>query len=130
MASASPPAVPPGSSAPRLFYGWVIVAAVVCILAVAYVIWYSYALFLVALVREFGWARAEVAGAFSVYILTHAACSPVVGSLVDRFGPRPLVHTGALLVGLALLGCSQVTQLWQLYLCFGVLCAAGVTIMG
>ncbi len=116
--------------APRLFYGWIILAAVVGILAVAYVAWYSYALFLVALVREFGWTRAEAGGAFSVYVLFHALCSPIVGRLVDRFGPRPLVQVGALLVGAGLLGCSQLTELWQLYLCFGVLSAIGVTVMG
>ncbi len=125
-----PATASPVPRAPRLFYGWVIVAAVVAILAVAYVAWYSFALFLVALVREFGWARADAAGAFSVYVLTHAGCSPIVGRLVDRFGPRPLVHGGALLVGLALVGCSQLTALWQLYLFFGVLAAIGVTVMG
>ena len=107
-----------------------VVGAVVCILAVGYAVWYSFALFLVALVREFGWSRAEAAGALSVYVLVHAACSPLVGRLVDRFGPRPLVHAGALLVGLAMLGCSQLTALWQLYLFFGVLAAAALAVMG
>src|SRR5215207_829587 len=98
MATSPTPPPPPAGRAPRFFYGWVILAAVVGVLAVAYVVWYSYALFLVALVREFGWSRAEVGGAFSLYVLTHAGCSPVVGRLVDRFGPRPLVHVGSLLV--------------------------------
>lgn len=118
------------SRQPRFFYGWVIVAAVFCILAIGYIVWYSFSLFLVALVREFGWTRAEVAGAFSVYVLMHAIWGPIAGRLVDRFGPRALVHAGGLLAGLGLLGCSQLTALWQLYLCFGVLAAIGVTLMG
>ncbi|MBX5491293.1 MAG: MFS transporter [Chloroflexi bacterium] len=116
--------------APRFFYGWVIVGATFGILAIGYIVWYSFGLFLVALVREFGWARAEAAGAFSVYVLMHAICAPIAGRLVDRFGPRALVHGGGLLAGLGLLGCSQLTALWQLYVCFGVLAAAGVTLMG
>ncbi len=120
-------AVPPPT---RPFYGWVIVAAVFCILALAYVIWYSFSLFLVALVREFGWSRAEVAGAFSVFVLMHALCSPLAGRLVDRFGSRALVHGGALLLGAALVGCSQLSALWQLYVYFGLLAAVGVTAMG
>jgi MFS family permease len=116
--------------APRLYYGWVIVAAVFCLLALAYVTWYCFSLFLVALVQEFGWARAEVAGAFSLFVLMHAVCSPLAGRLVDRFGSRALVHGGALLLGAALFGCSRITALWQFYLYFGVLAAAGVTAMG
>jgi MFS family permease len=122
------PSVAPRPS--RFFYGWVVVAAVFCILALAYVIWYSFGLFLVALVQEFGWTRAEVAGAFSVFVLMHAVCSPLAGRLVDRFGSRVLVHAGGLLVGLALIGCSQLSALWQLYLFFGLLAAVGVTAMG
>ncbi|HLH23216.1 MAG TPA: MFS transporter [Chloroflexota bacterium] len=121
---------PAPRGAPGLYYGWVIVAAVFCLLALAYVTWYCFGLFLVALVQEFGWARAEVAGAFSLFVLMHAVCSPLAGRLVDRFGSRALVHGGALLLGAALFGCSRVTALWQFYLCFGVLAAAGVTAMG
>ncbi len=122
---------PPASPRPaRLFYGWVIVGAVFCILALAYVVWYTFSLFLVALVHEFGWSRAAVAGAFSVFVLMHAICSPVAGRLVDRFGSRALVHGGALVLGAALVGCSQISALWQLYACFGVLAAVGVTAMG
>jgi MFS family permease len=113
-----------------MFYGWVIVGAVASIVALAYVVWYSFALFLVALVAEFGWGRAETGGAFSLFVLIHSGASPLVGRLVDRIGFRPMVHGGALLVGVALLGCSQITALWQFYLCFGVLAAIGVTTMG
>src|SRR5215212_355181 len=125
-----PSAAPRPRRAARPFYGWIVVSAVFCILALAYVIWYSFGLFLVALVQEFGWTRAEVAGAFSVFVLVHAVCSPLAGRLVDRFGSRALVHVGGLVVGLALLGCSQLSALWQLYLFFGLLAAVGVTAMG
>ena len=61
-------------------------------------------------------------------------CTPCArrstGRLVDRFGSRVLVHAGGLLVGLALIGCSQLSALWQLYLFFGLLAAVGVTAMG
>src|SRR5437879_3607008 len=51
-----PSAAPrPRRAAARPFYGWVVVAAVFCILALAYVIWYSFGLFLVALVTAMGW---------------------------------------------------------------------------
>ena len=124
------PPAGPARTGPRLYYGWVIVAVVFGILAMTYVAWYCFGLFLVALVQEFGWARAEVGGAFSVFVMMHALCSPLAGRLVDRFGSRPLVHGGALLLGAALWGCSQITALWQFYLCFGVLAAVGLASTG
>ena len=36
------------------------------------------------------------------------------------------MHVGSLLVSVAMLGCSQLSALWQLYLCFGVLAGLGV----
>jgi len=94
MAGVRLPRGGPARPAPRLFYGWIIVGAVVCLLAVAYVVWYTFTLFLVALVREFGWTRAEVAGAFSLYVLVHAGCSPITGRLVDRFGEGRIAIAG------------------------------------
>ncbi|HEY7060387.1 MAG TPA: MFS transporter [Chloroflexota bacterium] len=125
-----PPAAPNTRRRPRLFYGWVIVGAVFCLLALGYVTWYCFGLFLVALVQEFGWARAEVGGVFSVFVLVHALCAPLAGRLVDRFGSRAMVHGGALLLGAALFACSRITALWQFYLCFGVLAAVGLSAMG
>ena len=37
-------------------------------LGLAYGFWYSYAVFLVAFLRDFGWSRSVVAGAFSVLL--------------------------------------------------------------
>ena len=51
--------------------GWTILATSFVTLAVIYGIWYSYSVFLVALVREFGWSRSLVAGAFSVFSMVH-----------------------------------------------------------
>ena len=54
-------------------------------LALAYGIWYSYSVILVALLDEFGWSRSVLAGAFSVFTLVHGSANPVIGALCARF---------------------------------------------
>lgn len=44
--------------------------------------------FLVARLREFGWSRSILAGAFSVFTRVHGAVGLPLGWLADRAGPR------------------------------------------
>jgi sugar phosphate permease len=72
-------------------------------LALAYGIWYSYSVVLVALLREYGWSRSVLAGAFSVFTLVHGAGNPLIGHLCERRRPLGLIAAGGVLLGLALL---------------------------
>lgn len=104
---------------------------VTCVtLALVYGVWYSYSVFLVALLREFGWSRSLLAGAFSVFALVHGGLSPVLGWIGDRLGPRRLVIAGGLILGAALVGDGMISRPWHLYLTFGVLTATGVATAG
>ncbi len=99
-------------------------------LALAYGVWYSYSVVLVALLHEFGWSRSVLAGAFSVFTLVHGAVNPVVGVLCDRMRPLGLMAAGGLALGLALWADSYISSPWQLYLGFGVLTAIAVAAAG
>lgn len=104
---------------------------VTCVtLAIAYGVWYAYSVFLVALLREFGWTRSVLGGAFSVFTLTNGAANSVLGWLVDRLGPRRLVVAGGIVLAAGLLADSLVETPWQLYLAFGGLTAVGVATAG
>jgi hypothetical protein len=48
-----------------IFYGWRIVAAAFLVLFTAYGAQYSFGVFFAALLDEFGWSRAGLAGVFS-----------------------------------------------------------------
>ena len=76
---------------------WPVVALTFATLVVIYGIWYSFSVFLVALVRHFGWSRALVSGAFSSFVLLHGMLGPVVGWLARRYGPRSALggHLGS-----------------------------------
>jgi MFS family permease len=99
-------------------------------LALAYGIWYAYSVILVALLREYGWSRSVLAGAFSLFTVVHGLANPLVGRLCDRFRPLALMAAGGALVGAALWACSTLASPLQLYLLFGVCTALSVCIAG
>jgi MFS family permease len=117
------PADPSAPSYPAL-------AVTVITLALAYGVWYAYSVFLVALLRDFGWSRSVLAGAFSVFTLVSGGASFVLGELADRFGPRRLILIGGALLAASLWADSLVTLAWHLYVAFGLLTAVGVATAG
>ena len=83
-------------------------------LALAYGIWYSYSVILVALLAEFGWSRSVLAGAFSVFTLVHGAVNPLIGALCMRAGPLRVMAAGGAAMGLALFADSFIATPAQL----------------
>lgn len=110
----------------RFYYGWVIVA--VALISMAF--WFGFrsifSVFLVALVDEFGWGRAKISGVQSVAMVCYILAAPLVGGLVDRFGPRRVILPGIVLLAAGLALSSTVHDLLQYYLFYGVLGGVGV----
>jgi len=111
-------------------FGWVIVGISFVILALTYGVWYSFSVFFVALLREFGWSRATGAGAFSLFIIIQSVVGPFAGAMVDRFGPRVVILSGSLLLGVGLALSSTIQTWWEFYLFFGVITATGLGTAG
>ena len=109
-----------------IFYGWRIVAAAFLVLFTAYGAQYSFGVFFAALLDEFHWSRAGLAGVFSVYAFAYCVFGFPAGRLTDRWGPRAVVTTGGVFLGAALAGMAWVTQLWQPYVLYGVVAALGM----
>jgi MFS family permease len=114
------------SSERRALTPWIVVGSIWITLAIASGLYFSFPIFFVALFEEFGWSRGATAAAFSISSVVQGLLSPVVGMLVDRFGPRRVMLGGALVLGGACLLSSRVSSLWSLYLITGVLAATGV----
>ena len=109
----------------QFFYGYIIVLVALFILAVAEGTLYSFGVFLKPLATDFGWTRAETAGAFSIFLVINGLLFILTGKLNDRFGPRVVVTVCSLLLGLGYMLMSQVSAVWQLYLFHGVIIAMG-----
>jgi MFS family permease len=109
---------------------WLILGTIFVNLAVIYGAWYAYSVFLVALLKEFGWSRSVVAGGFSIFVMFHGSLSPVIGSVTARTGPRRMILVGTCTLGAGLFLASQTTEWWHLYLAFGGVTAAGISMSG
>ena len=68
-------------------------------------------------VTDFGWSRATVtSGNALAKIIIGPLFGFLAGWIIDRFGPRRLMLSGIVFGGIALIGLSMMTSLWQLYI--------------
>lgn len=118
------------SKSHRFYYGWVILGVSFITLFFALGVRFSFGVFYVAILGEYGWGRGETAGAYSLAMLVHASFALVTGFLIDRFSPRRLFPLGATLLLLGLVAASRIHTIWHLYLCFGVVMAIGINSVG
>jgi MFS family permease len=86
-------------------------------------------LFYQAFEDQFHWSHASISGIFGMHQFLNGAISPLVGGLLDRYGPRRVMPIGALIIGAGLALSSQVSALWQLYVTFGLVAACGVAML-
>jgi MFS family permease len=118
----------------KMFYGWWIVLA--CSLLGLYVggiVFFGFTAFFEPIREEFGWSYTQISFAASLRGLEMGIFSPLVGVLVDRFGPRKLMVWGTIAVGFGLILLSLTESLAMFYAAFLLLafgaggCTAVVT---
>jgi MFS family permease len=120
-----------GASAPSAARAnWLILAAAFTTFTVSAGLMHSYTVFLVAFVEAFGWSRGETSVAYSVSQLVAGGSSPLVGTLVDRLGPRRLLLLGGGLLVVGLIGSAFITHLWQIVVLYGVVMTFGANCLG
>ena len=92
-------------------YRWTqLVLGVICMVAAAN-IQYAWTLFVPEIQKTFGWQRASIQTAFTLFILVQTWLTPLEGYLIDRFGPRIIVLIGGFFAGLAWIIDSYATSL-------------------
>ena len=109
------------------FYGWVIVAAGTILLTMQAGIFYGFGVFFKPVAADFGWSRAVTSGVHSVLMLSHGAFAAPMGWLADRFGPAKVMVLSSFVMGLGLVLTSQINELWQFYLTYGVVVGIGLS---
>ena len=95
----------------NLSYRWVIVAAGALMSCVAIGTMFSLAIFLEPMAIDTGWSRAGISSAMTLNFLVMGVSGFGWGAFSDRFGTRPAVLTGSVLLALALVLASRTTSL-------------------
>ena len=114
------------NSRKRVDFAWVIVGVSFMTLGLTYGFMYCFSVFFVALLKEFHWSRSLGAGAYSLFLIVSHLVGPLVGRMVDHFGPRRVIFLGCLVVALGITLSSLIQTWWQFYLFFGVVTAVGI----
>ncbi len=82
--------------------------------------------FMVPLEQEFGWTRAQMSSGLMIYAVLGVLCSPFLGNMIDRWGPRRFAVPGVIFCGLAFALFGTVTgsawHLLALWLVFSIAC--------
>jgi len=106
--------------APRLHYGWIIVAALAVTETVSWgILYYTFPVFLGAMEHDLGASRLAVAGAFSLALAVSALAALPVGRWLDRGGPRGLMTVGSCLAVVLVVAWSRIESLGALYAVWG-----------
>jgi MFS family permease len=105
-------------------YRWVIVAAGGLLGCVAIGGMFSLPVFLQPIARDTGWSVTGISSAMTIGFLAMALTSMAWGTLSDKFGPRPVVLTGSIVLTVSLFAASQATSLIVFQIVFGLLTGA------
>lgn len=101
---------------PHIFYGWYIVGTSMVIHLWMSIVWvYGMQVFFTPIITTFGWSRTALSGAFSLQRLEGSIEAPILGFMLDRFGPRRIVIVGAFIGGLGLISLSFMQSIWMFY---------------
>ena len=74
----------------------------------------------------FGWSIGAITVGFTIQWMMSGILAPISGWLSDRYGVRRVMWAGGILFIIGMILTGTMTQLWQFYLYFGVLLAAGM----
>lgn len=114
---------------PLFFYGWVVVGVGFVTLGITFGVWYSFSVFFLAIIKDFGWSWAAGSSIFSIFIISQALTGLLTGHLQDRFGPRIVIPLGTIILAICLAMTSRARSLWEFYLVYGILAGAGVSLL-
>jgi len=96
-------------------YRWGQLAMGIVCMAMIANLQYGWTLFVNPISDKFGWTRAAIQVAFTIFVLTETWLVPIEGYLVDKFGPRPVVLVGGILCGIGWVMNSYADTLTMLY---------------
>lgn len=109
----------------NIYYGWISLAGAMLVFFIAASTAYTYGVFLPRISEEMNWTRGSVSAALTLFLLMQSVPGPAVGLFIKKFGPRKSIILGNLAMVIGLASVSRITEIWHLYLFFGLLAGTG-----
>ncbi|OGA44370.1 MAG: hypothetical protein A3G25_09100 [Betaproteobacteria bacterium RIFCSPLOWO2_12_FULL_63_13] len=114
----------------KIFWGWRIVAAGCTIqFLISWLMFQAFGAYFAVLAEEFGWSKTALSAAAALQPMEAALLGPVLGWILDRFGPAGMIRSGILGFGAGFFILSQIETLPGFYLAFVVI-ALGTCLCG
>ncbi|SFU41693.1 Sugar phosphate permease [Polaromonas sp. YR568] len=108
-----------------IHYGWVIAAVTfLTMLTMSAALGLPGAI-LQPLSQEFGWSNEQISSALALRFALFGLMGPFAAVLMERYGLRAVMFTGLAMVGLGMALATQATQLWHLFILWGVVLGLG-----
>jgi sugar phosphate permease len=100
----------------KIFYGWRVAAAGSSIHFLhSALLLQAFGAYVAVLSEERGWSKTALAGGAALQSIEGAVLGPVLGWMVDRFGPRIMVQAGIVALSLGFVALSQVDSIGGFY---------------
>ncbi len=111
---------------PWFFYGWLVLACTVLVMALSSGTRMSFGVVLVPLSQQFGWTRTTLSTIALATGIVSGLLQMVMGVLVDRFGARRVMLGGVACLGAGVWLLTVSTTVWQFGVAYGLLVGVGI----
>lgn len=106
----------PSPNCMKIFYGWRIVGAGVAIQFMqAAFLHQAFGAYVAVLSEERGWSKTALSGAAALQSIEGAVLGPLLGWIMDRFGPQNVIRIGVVMLGLGFIALSTIDSLMGFY---------------
>ena len=114
----------------KIFYGWRMVAGGGGIQFLqAALLHQAFGAYLAVLTDERGWSKTALSGAAALQPMETALFGPVIGWIIDRFGPQGMIRAGIVTFGAGFIVLSRIDSLVGFYAAFLII-ALGSSLCG
>ncbi|NBS07972.1 MAG: MFS transporter [Betaproteobacteria bacterium] len=121
---------PGKSSLSKIFHGWRIAGAASTLQFMqSALLTQSFGAYVALLAEERGWSKTSLAGAAAMQSMEAAILGPVLGWVMDRFGPQAMIRWGIVAFALGFFALSQLETLTGFYVS-AVTLAIGASLCG
>ena len=103
----------------RIFYGWWIVAAGCVSMAMSSGLFFTgFGFFFEPIRNYFGWNRTVLSGAYAISRIESSLTGPLIGYLIQRFGPRTVMIVSFVIFGAGFILIGRSVSVFTFYIAF------------